>query len=106
MGCNMFVEGDKYVYEYHGHLNPKDWQVEVRDGRLYVWGMEKWTSNNGDEQETKFEWDTKLSRNCASTEFTLEPGDYFPGVETTAPGVQGKVHMGGKLRILFPYKQP
>ena len=31
----------------------------------------------------------------------LQPGDYFEGVEVTAPGVYGKQHAGGKLRIVF-----
>ena len=101
--CNMFAEGDTYVYEFHGHLNPKDWNVEVKDGRLWITGEEEWKTTKGDPSSTKFEWNTKLSRYCASTEFTLEPGDYFEGVYTTAPGMQNqKQHAGGKLRIVFP----
>lgn len=99
---NMMPEGDKYVYEFNGHLDPKDWNVKVENGRLYVTGVEKKKKNSGEFLETEYKWDTKLSRYCASTEFTLEPGSYFPGVEVTAPGVHEKQHAGGKLRIVFP----
>ena len=34
----------------------------------------------------------------------LIPGDYFPGIEVDAPGVYGKQHAGGTLKIVFPRK--
>jgi hypothetical protein len=102
---NMMVDGDTYVYEFNGHLDPKDWQVEVKDNRLFVIGEEKFMSRGGEEMSNTYKWDAKLSRYCASAEFELKPGDYFPGVEVIAPGVYGKQHAGGKLRVVFPLKK-
>ena len=77
------------------------------DGKLKVWCDHREKTKSGTDHVTHFEWSTKLSRQIdPSGEFTLEPGEYFPGVETTAPGMEGvKCHAGGKLNIIFPMKK-
>ena len=69
---DMYHEGDKYVYELSGHLDPKQWQVEVKNGRLYVFADEEWGENESGQTKTiRHAWDTKLSRYCKSNDFTL-----------------------------------
>ena len=102
----MYQEGDKYVYKFNGHLDPKDWKVEVQDGKLVVSGEESVKLNSGEDEVKKFGWTGKLSRYCASPEFEVEAGEYFPGIELKdVPGVYGKQHAGGTFVVKFPYKK-
>jgi len=93
--CNMYFDESSYTYEFHGHLDPKVWDVHVADGRLFVEAHVPFKTRGGDEQERHFCWDTKLTRKVKpDAPFKLEPGSYFPGNE------KGD-HSGGTLKIVF-----
>ena len=91
----MSYDESSYTYEFHGHLDPKLWDVHVTDGRLYVAASVPTKLRGGDEVDKHFSWDTKLTRKVRpDAPFKLEPGSYFPGNE------KGD-HCGGKLKIVF-----
>ena len=103
MLVQMTYTATTYTYSLAGHLDPKDWSVSVEDGKLLVQADVSVQLRGGETRVDHFEYSTKLSRQIAPhASFEVQPGEYFPGVEVTAPGVYGKQHAGGTLKIVFP----
>ena len=58
----MVSDDKSFCYDFHGGVDPKDYTVEVTDGRLYVKCDIPVELRSGETKIDKFSWDTKLSR--------------------------------------------
>ena len=98
---NMFQDATNFTYELNGGVDPKLWQVSIKEGYiLFSCDVPKPTKAEPDGME-HIEWSTKLTRYVdPASKFEVIPGDFFQykGDNELMKGH----HDGGKVSVVFP----
>ena len=101
MLVHMLQTDTTFTYELHGGVDPKLWQVSVKDGRI-VFQVDVPNPTKADPDNTQhMEWSTKLTKYVdPASNFEVIPGDFFQykGDQELMKGH----HDGGKVSVVFP----
>jgi hypothetical protein len=98
---HMLQTDTTFTYVLHGGVDPKLWQVAIKDGRIVFEVDVPHPTKAEPEGMQHIEWSTKLTRYVdPDAKFEVIPGDFF---EYKGDNEQMKGHHdGGKVSVVFP----